>query len=85
MLLAEKQKTDPGAKEIWSYEQSYLSELVRRTQYDFDSQSVRPYFPFMRGEARHPRYRRRALPRHLPAGAERPLLGSLGRNLDRHR
>jgi len=47
MLLAEKQKTNPGAKEIWDYERSYLSELVRRSQYDFDSQSVRPYFPFM--------------------------------------
>ncbi|MGP0095527.1 MAG: M3 family metallopeptidase [Terriglobales bacterium] len=47
MLLAEKQKTDPGAKEIWSHEAGYLSELVRRTKYDFDSQSVRPYFPFM--------------------------------------
>jgi thimet oligopeptidase len=46
MLLAEKQKTDPGAKEIWSHEAGYLSELVRRTKYDFDSQSVRPYFPF---------------------------------------
>jgi thimet oligopeptidase len=47
MLLAEKQKTTPGAKEIWDYERSYLSELVRRSRYDFDSQSVRPYFPFM--------------------------------------
>src|ERR1700678_3690420 len=47
MLLAEKQKTDPGAKEIWGYEQSYLSELLRRAKYDFDSQTVRPYFPFM--------------------------------------
>jgi thimet oligopeptidase len=47
MLLAEKQKTDPRAKEIWEYERSYLSELVRRSRYDFDSQSVRPYFPFM--------------------------------------
>src|SRR5271166_817211 len=46
MLLAEKQKTDPGAKEIWEHERGYLSELVRRTKYDFDSQSVRPYFPF---------------------------------------
>jgi thimet oligopeptidase len=46
MLLAEKQKTDPGAKEIYSYEATYLSEQVRRTKYDFDSQSVRPYFPF---------------------------------------
>jgi len=47
MLLAEKQKTTPDAKEIWDYERAYLSELVRRTKYDFDSQSVRPYFPFM--------------------------------------
>jgi len=46
MLLAEKQKTHPGATQIWDYERSYLSELVRRSQYDFDSQSVRPYFPF---------------------------------------
>ncbi len=46
MLLAEKQKTVPGAKEIWDYERSYLSEQVRRSKYDFDSQSVRPYFPF---------------------------------------
>jgi thimet oligopeptidase len=46
MLLAEKQKTNPGAKEIWDYERGYLSELVRREKYNFDSQSVRPYFPF---------------------------------------
>jgi thimet oligopeptidase len=46
MLLAEKRKTDPGAKQIFNYEASYLSEQVRRTKYDFDSQSVRPYFPF---------------------------------------
>jgi thimet oligopeptidase len=47
MLLAEKRKTDPGATEIWTHEGGYLAELVRRTKYDFDSQSVRPYFPFM--------------------------------------
>ncbi len=46
MLLAEKQKTTPGAKEILDDEGNYLSELVRRSQYNFDSQSVRPYFPF---------------------------------------
>jgi thimet oligopeptidase len=46
MLLAEKQKTTPGATEIWDHERGYLSELVRRNQYNFDSQSVRPYFPF---------------------------------------
>ena len=46
MLLAEKRKTDLGAKEIVDYESSYLLELVRRSQFNFDSQSVRPYFPF---------------------------------------
>jgi len=46
MVLAEKQKTDPGAKDIREYEVSHLNELVRRSQYAFDSQSVRPYLPF---------------------------------------
>src|SRR5208283_1149543 len=46
MLLAEKQKTSPGAKEISDHERGYLAELVRRERYNFDSQSVRPYFPF---------------------------------------
>jgi Zn-dependent oligopeptidase len=46
MLLAEKQKTDPGAKEIWEYESSYIREQLRRSQYNFDSQSVRPYLPY---------------------------------------
>ena len=46
MLLAEKQKTNPEAKEVCDYEASYYAELVRRSQYNFDSQSVRPYFPF---------------------------------------
>jgi thimet oligopeptidase len=47
MLLEEKRKSDPGAKEIWDYESGFLSELVRRSRYNFDSQSVRPYFPFV--------------------------------------
>jgi thimet oligopeptidase len=46
MLIAEKQKTDPSAKEIGDYEVSYLNELVRRSQFNFDSQLVRPYLPF---------------------------------------
>jgi thimet oligopeptidase len=46
MLLTEKQKADPEAKEIGDFEVSYLSEMVRRSQYNFDSQSVRPYLPF---------------------------------------
>jgi thimet oligopeptidase len=46
MLLAEKQKADPSAKGVGDYEVSYLSELVRRSQFNFDSQAVRPYLPF---------------------------------------
>jgi thimet oligopeptidase len=45
-LLAEKRKTDPGATQIISYEAGYLSELLRRSNYRFDSQSVRPYLPY---------------------------------------
>ncbi|HSC46127.1 MAG TPA: M3 family metallopeptidase [Candidatus Acidoferrum sp.] len=48
LLLAEKQKLQPGAKTISDYENYYLRELVRRSQFDFDSTSVRPYFPYER-------------------------------------
>jgi len=50
MLLAEKRKTHPQAKEIWDYDSSYYLEAVRRARYDFDSQSVRPYFPYSQVE-----------------------------------
>ena len=46
MQLAEKKKTDPSATEVGDYEAGYISEQVRRAQFNFDSQSVRPYFPF---------------------------------------
>jgi thimet oligopeptidase len=46
MLLAEKKKTTPDASEIGDYEVGYLSEQLRRAQFAFDSQSVRPYFPY---------------------------------------
>jgi len=48
MLLAEKQKFQPGAKDVYDYEGYYLRELVRRSQFDFDSASVRPYLPYER-------------------------------------
>jgi thimet oligopeptidase len=48
MLLAEKRKTDPNATEVFDYENRYYSELVRRSEFNFDSQSVRPYFPYER-------------------------------------
>jgi thimet oligopeptidase len=46
MLLAEKNKTSPGAKEIMDYENFYLRELVQRSGFNFDSTSVRPYFAY---------------------------------------
>jgi thimet oligopeptidase len=46
MLLAEKKKTTPEATEVGDYEVGYLSEQLRRSQFDFDSQSVRPYFAY---------------------------------------
>jgi thimet oligopeptidase len=48
MLLAEKRKTNPQATTISVEEKSYYQELVRRSKFDFDSQSVRPYFPYPR-------------------------------------
>jgi thimet oligopeptidase len=44
MLLAEKDH--PGAKTLYDYESFYYAERVKRSQYDFDSQSLRPYFPY---------------------------------------
>lgn len=46
MLIAEQRKTNPTVTEIISFNRFYVEELVRRSQYNFDSQSVRPYLPF---------------------------------------
>lgn len=48
MLLAEKRKREPNATQIGAYERSFFLEQLRRVRYDFDSQSVRPYFPYER-------------------------------------
>jgi thimet oligopeptidase len=45
-LLKRKQQDVPGAKTVNAWEFSYYSELVRKADYDFDSQSVRPYFQY---------------------------------------
>src|SRR5438046_6407857 len=47
-LLKRKQQDTPGATGVEAWERSYYSELVRKASYDFDSQSVRPYFAFDR-------------------------------------
>jgi thimet oligopeptidase len=48
LLLAAKKKTEPEATKILDFETSYLAELVRRSSFDFNSQSVRPYFAYDR-------------------------------------
>ena len=47
-LLRRKRQDDPAAAGIGRWETAYLRELVRRSDYDFDSQQVRPYFPYER-------------------------------------
>ena len=47
-LLKRKQQDIADAKGINAWESTYYSELVRKASYDFDSQSVRPYFPYDR-------------------------------------
>jgi len=47
-LLTLKQKDVPGATVVNAWENAYYSELVRKAEYDFDSQSVRPYFKYDR-------------------------------------
>ncbi|MFN0058944.1 MAG: M3 family metallopeptidase [Planctomycetota bacterium] len=45
-LLARKQLDVPGATAVKMWESNYYSELLRRSNYNFDAQSVRPYFPY---------------------------------------
>jgi thimet oligopeptidase len=45
-LVAEKAKSVPGATDVQFWEATYYSEQVRKTQYDFDSQQLRPYLPY---------------------------------------
>jgi thimet oligopeptidase len=48
MLLKRKQQDSPGATTVNAWESTYYSEQVRKASYDFDSQTVRPYFAFDR-------------------------------------
>ncbi len=47
-LLRAKQHDTPGAARIDAWDYQYYRERVRKQDYDFDSQSVRPYFPYDR-------------------------------------
>ncbi|MGH9563561.1 MAG: M3 family metallopeptidase, partial [Terracidiphilus sp.] len=50
-VLAFARKRQPELTEIDIVSRGYWYEQFRRTRYDFDSQSVRPYFPYARVEA----------------------------------
>ena len=45
-LLKRKQQDVPGAQLVNAWERSYWSESLRRSDYNFDSQQVRPYFSY---------------------------------------
>src|SRR5947209_4097756 len=47
LLLAYAQSQQPGLKNILGSDSGYWAEQYRRAKYDFDAQSVRPYFPYM--------------------------------------
>jgi thimet oligopeptidase len=46
LLLAEKQKTDPSATQLYDYEVFYLTNQVKQSRYGFDSRLLRPYLPY---------------------------------------
>ena len=50
-VLVFARKRQPELAEIDIVSRGYWYEQFRRTKYDFDSQSVRPYFPYPRVEA----------------------------------
>jgi thimet oligopeptidase len=50
-LLTQKQRDTPDATIVNSWDRPYYEEVVRRSSYDFDSQAVRPYFPYERVRA----------------------------------
>jgi thimet oligopeptidase len=51
MVLAFARKQQPGLKVLKSSDRGYWYEQYRREAFDFDSQSVRPYFPYHSVEA----------------------------------
>ena len=51
LVLEFAQGREPGLSEIDITSRGYWYEQFRRAQFDFDSQSVRPYFPYARVEA----------------------------------
>jgi len=48
VLLERKRQDVPDASVVNGWETGYYQELVKKSQYNFDAQSVRPYFPYDR-------------------------------------
>jgi Zn-dependent oligopeptidase len=48
MLLDRKKQDVADASVVNAWETNYYSELVKKSEYNFDAQSVRPYFPYER-------------------------------------
>ncbi|MBI4364370.1 MAG: Zn-dependent oligopeptidase [Candidatus Latescibacteria bacterium] len=48
VYLKRKQEDDPTATQVNRWEMSYYGRLIRKRDFDFDPQEVRPYFPFDR-------------------------------------
>ena len=48
VLLGRERREVPGAAVVNAWESSYYQELVKKSDYDFDAQTVRPYFPYER-------------------------------------
>ncbi len=51
MLLTGAQKQVPSLEEIGLQDRSFYFEQLRRSEFDFNSQAARPYFPYDRVEA----------------------------------
>ncbi|HUD57224.1 MAG TPA: M3 family metallopeptidase [Terracidiphilus sp.] len=51
LILDFTRSREPGVKEIDIVSRGYWYEQFRRAEFDFDSQSVRPYFPYAQVEA----------------------------------
>src|SRR6516164_7785519 len=51
MLLALAQKQDPSLQQVGLQDRNYYFEQLRRSEFNFNSQSARPYFPYDRVQA----------------------------------
>ena len=85
LLLAFAQKQQPGLTNISLADSTYWSEQYRRANYNFDAQSVRPYFPYNEVQAGILKTAERLFHIEFKGGAGREGLGCVGLDLRRVR